>query len=192
MTSLVDKSLINMEESDEGVRGIASWRRFATMRAKSSCCVTEQIKLAGAHCDYFFVMAKAANRGLQGAEQGAWTRRVEMEHDNLRAAITGALEGRSDPILSVKLIVALMGFWMLRGYSTEGRRYVRASLGLPAVQASDFLHGHALYVGATLAYSQSDYKEALEMLERCLAIRRRDEKPLRDGCRRCRRCRWYD
>jgi len=177
VTSLVEKSLINMEESDEGAR----YRVLETIRdyaCEKLVLRDEQIKLAGAHCDYFFVMAKAANRGLQGAEQGAWTRRVEMEHDNLRAAITGALEGRSDPILSVKLIVALMGFWMLRGYSTEGRRYVRASLGLPAVQASDFLHGHALYVGATLAYSQSDYKEALEMLERCLAIRRRDEKPL--------------
>jgi predicted ATPase/class 3 adenylate cyclase len=177
ITSLVEKSLINMEEGDEGAR----YRVLETIRdyAREKLVLRqEQAKLCAVHCDYFFVMAKAANRGLQGADQGEWTRRVEMEHDNLRAAITGALEGRSDPILSVKLVVALMGFWMLRGYSTEGRRYVRASLELPAVQSSDFLHGHALYVGATLAYSQSDYKEALEMLERCLAIRRIDAKQL--------------
>ena len=29
-----------------------------------------------------------------------------------------------------------MGFWLLRGYVSEGRNYVRASLALPAVQAA--------------------------------------------------------
>ena len=177
ITSLVEKSLINMEEGDEGAR----YRLRETIRDYANDKLFargERNRLGEAHCQYFFTMAKAANRGLQGAEQGEWTRRAEMEHDNLRAAIAAALEGRCDPILAVKIVVALMGFWMLRGYSTEGRRYVAASLALPAVQASDFLHGHALYVGATLAYSQSDYAEALDMLQRCLVIRRRDDQPL--------------
>ena len=117
------------------------------------------------HCDHFLVLAKAANQGLQGPEQAEWTRRVEAELDNLRAAIALALEGGVDPVLAVKFEVALMGFWMLRGYSTEGRKYVRAALALPAVQASDVAHAHALYVGAALADSQSDHAEARRMLE---------------------------
>ena len=88
-------------------------------------------------------------------------------------------KGGTDPILAVKFEVALMGFRMLRGYSTEGRKYVRAALALPAVQASDVAHAHALYVGAALADNQSDYAEARRMLEACLALRRGLGEPRR-------------
>jgi len=68
--------------------------------------------------------------------------------------------------------VQLQGFWILRGYVTEGRRLVKAALQLPAVQAADQARGHALYVGAALAEMQSDHAEARAMLESSLAIRR--------------------
>jgi tetratricopeptide (TPR) repeat protein len=60
----------------------------------------------------------------------------------------------------------------MRGYSTEGRRLVKAALALPAIESSDLAHAHALYVGAALAESQSDHAEALQLLEKCLALRR--------------------
>jgi len=89
-----------------------------------------------------------------------------------------ALQGGVDPILAVKFAVALLGFWMLRGYATEGRNYVRAALALPAVQGSDLAHAHALYVGAGLADSQGSHAEARRMLEKCLELRRRLDKPI--------------
>jgi predicted ATPase/class 3 adenylate cyclase len=177
ITSLVEKSLLRVEEGEDGAR----YRLLETIRdyAREKLVLRdEQIATGAAHCDYFFVMAKAANRGSQGAEQADWTKRLELELDNIRAAISAALAGVVDPIIAVKLAVALMWFWILRGYSTEGRKYVQASLALPAVQASDFIHGHALYVGASLAYSQSDYAEAKRMLGRCLEIRRKDGKQI--------------
>jgi len=67
---------------------------------------------------------------------------------------------------------------MLRGYSSEGRRYVRASLELPEVLASDAIHAHALYVGACLAEAQSNYAEAQRMLQACLALRRNLNSPI--------------
>ncbi|MGE5089529.1 MAG: adenylate/guanylate cyclase domain-containing protein, partial [Candidatus Levyibacteriota bacterium] len=177
ITSLVEKSLVNLEETDEEVR----YRLLETIRDYSREKLGargEQAAIAAAHCDYYFTMAKAANKESQGAGQAEWTRRLEADLDNVRAAITLALDGGVDSIISVKLEVALMWFWIMRGYATEGRKYVRASLALPAVQASDFIHGHALYVGACLAYTQSDYAEAQRMLERSLEIRRRDGKSL--------------
>ena len=83
-----------------------------------------------------------------------------------------ALAGGVDPVIAVKFAVALQGFWMLRGYATEGRRLVKAALALPAVESSDLAKAHALYVGAALAESQSDHAEARQMLETCLALRR--------------------
>jgi len=74
--------------------------------------------------------------------------------------------------------VALMGFWVVRGYATEGRNYVRSALALPAIKSSELAEAHALYVGAVLADAQSDYAEARRMLEQCLELRRRLGNPV--------------
>ena len=76
--------------------------------------------------------AKRIRDGLKGPEQAEWIRRLETEHDNLRGATALALAGGVDPMISVKLAVALHGFWIFRGYSTEGRSIVKAALALPA------------------------------------------------------------
>ncbi len=171
LTSLVEKSLVMMEER----KSIARYKMLETIRDYAVEKLTQRDELAATaalHCNHYFVMAKAGNKGLQGPEHAEWTRRLESELDNLRAAITLALEGGVDPFIAVKLAVAMQGFWTLRGYASEGRKYVRAALSLPAVDASDLAQGHALYVGAVLATSQSDYAEARGMLERSLVLRR--------------------
>ena len=177
VTSLVEKSLLRVEEGDDGAR----YRLLETIRdyAREKLIMRDELfKLGAAHCDYFFVMAKAANRGSLGADQGEWNRRIEAELDNIRAAIGYALEGGGDPIIAVKLEVALMGFWVVRGYATEGRNYVRSALALPAIKTSELAQAHALYVGAVLADAQSDYVEARRMLEECLELRRRLGNPV--------------
>jgi len=128
---------------------------------------------AARHCNHFFVMTKAANRAMkEGGQQAEWIRRVETDIDNVRAAIALALAGGVDQFIAIKIMVAMQGFWTLRGYVAEGRNYVRAGLTLPAVLASDIAHAHTLYVGAALAHVQGDNSEAIRMLDQCLALRR--------------------
>ena len=170
--SLVEKSLVMLDERDDGPR----YRMLETIldyaREKD-----EQAGQAAAtrarHCEHYFAMAKEANRGLRGPEQAEWIQRVETELDNLRSAMTLSLSGGVDPFIVVKFCVAMQGFWILRGYSTEGRAMVRAALAMPEIQASDLAQAHALYVGAALGESQSDHHEAQQMLETCLVLRRR-------------------
>ena len=94
---------------------------------------------AARHCQHYFALAKAVDSGMEGSEQATWITRIETELDNVRAAIALAMAGGVDPIIAVKFAVAMQGFWILRGYATEGRGVVRAALALPAVRASD--HG---------------------------------------------------
>ena len=171
LTSLVDKSLVMTEERKDRTR----YRMLETIRDYAVEKLTQRNEFAATaalHCNHYFRMAKAGNKGLNGHEHAEWIRRFESELDNLRAAITLSLEGGVDPFIAVKLEVAMQGFWTLRGYATEGRKYVRAALALPAVEVSDLAQGHALYVGAALAASQSDYAEARRMLEKSLWLRR--------------------
>ena len=133
--------------------------------------------MAARHCEHYFAETKEANHGMMGPDQAEWIQRIEADLDNVRAATAFALAGGVDPVIVVKMAVAMQGFWILRGYATEGRNVVRAALALPAIQSSDIAHAWALYVGAALAESQSDHAEARRMLETCLVLRRRLGNP---------------
>ena len=176
ITSLVEKSLLRAEDGDDGAR----YRMLETIRDYANEKLVlrdEQTMTVAAHSDYFLTMAKASSQGMDGPDEAQWIRRLEECHDDMRSAIAVSLKGGVDPVIAVKFEVALMGFWLLRGYVSEGRGYVRASLALPAVQASEVAHGHALYVGAALADSQGFHAEAQRMLGECLAIRRKLDNP---------------
>lgn len=171
LTSLVEKSLVMVGEGDDGSR----YRQLETIREfgrEQLAGRGDTASTAARHCDHFLSFAKMGRPKLQGPEQAEWSRRIERDLDNLRAASALALTGAVDPVIAVKIEVALMHFRLLRGYATEGRNNLRAALTLPAVQRSDVARAHALYAGAALASSQSDDVEAARMLETCLVLRR--------------------
>ena len=134
ITSLVEKSLLRVEESDDGAR----YRMLETIRdyAREKLIMRdEQTTLGAAHCDYFLAMAKAANRGMEGPDEArmdAASGRRARRHARSDRGL--ALNGGVDPIISVKFEVALMGSGFCAATSTEGRNYVRTSLALPAVR----------------------------------------------------------
>ncbi|MEO8124311.1 MAG: tetratricopeptide repeat protein [Burkholderiales bacterium] len=161
-----------LEERDDPGR----YRMLETIRdyaGEKLAATSEGADVAARHCEHYFAKAKKARDGMMGPEQAEWIQRFEVDLDNVRVAIATALGGGVDPVIAVKLAVAMQGFWILRGYATEGRGVVRSALALPAIQASDIAHAWTLYVGATLAESQSDHPEARRMLETCLTLRRR-------------------
>ena len=170
--SLVEKSLVMLEERDDGARYrmLETIREYAHEKLEQSD--DDLASTSARHCEHYFALAKAANRGSSGAEQADWIWRIEAELDNIRTATALPLAGGVDPFIAVKFAVAMQGFWILRGYSTEGRNVVRAALALPAIHESPVGRAWALYVGAALAESQSDYAEARQMLETCLELRR--------------------
>ena len=173
--SLVEKSLVTLEERDEGARYamLETIREYAREKLAAG---DEAAATAARHCEHYFAMAKeriaACGPGTGGMAHGRWKRSTTT------FAGDGAGTGRRRrAFVAVKFAVAMQGFWILRGYSSEGRSIVRAALALPAVQESDLAQAWALYVGAALAESQSDHAEARSMLETCLVLRRRLGNP---------------
>ncbi|HSQ10152.1 MAG TPA: tetratricopeptide repeat protein, partial [Burkholderiaceae bacterium] len=177
LASLVEKSLIMLDESDEGgrYRMLETIRDYAVERLEQH---EDSTSVATRHCDHYFAMSKAARDGMQGPEQAEWIRRVETDIDNMRSAMSLALDGGVDQFIAVKMAVALQPFWRLRGYATEGRKLLRMALAKPEIAGSDLAQAWALYVAAALAESQSDHREAREMLENCLELRRRLGNPV--------------
>ena len=189
VNSLVDKSLIMVEQEGRASRyglletikefahehltkrpGLqTAIREFASERLKERDDVAAT---AARHCDYYLSLAKTARPRLEGPEHAEWSRRLEVELDNLRAAIALALAGGVDPVIAVKFEVALWTFRILRGYSTEARNNMRAALALAEIREPNVARGHALYLCGGFALLQGDYAEAMTMLSECLAIRR--------------------
>ena len=194
LRSLVEKSLVMVDQDDGSSRYglLETIREFArehltkrydmqgTVREFAHERLVDRDDLAATaarHCDYYWQLAKTARDRLAGPEQAEWTRRLEIELDNLRAAIALALAGGVDPVMAVKFEVALMRFRTLRGYTREARNNIRAALILPGIQEPNIARAHALYVGGALAINQSDHAEAQTMLTECLAIHRSLQNP---------------
>ena len=174
--SLVEKSLVLMEERPEGAR----YRMLETLREYARDKLAQAGEEHGqevAHGMYFFGLAKEIGRGMYGDAQPQWVARGEVEIDNLRAALAAALCAKVDPIIAVKFCYALQLFWMLRGYVREGREAVQAARARAEVQASELFLGYALYVDACLAQHQGALDEAAALLSQCLAIRRGLDRP---------------
>jgi predicted ATPase/class 3 adenylate cyclase len=174
LTALIEKSLVMRIDGNDGSRYkmLETIRDYALEKLNDSGAHPQ---MGAAHCMYFFELSKLARNGMRGPQQGEWLNRLEGEHDNLRAALGLAMadQGSVDPIVAIKLAVALQGFWILRGHASEGRAALQTMLHLPAVQASDIVHGFALYVDGCLAWSQSDHEAALAQLATCLELRRK-------------------
>jgi predicted ATPase/class 3 adenylate cyclase len=177
LSSLVEKSLVMTRDVDDGVRYVMleTIRDYAREKLQAS---GDAGAAAQRHCHHYFAFAKSIRDGVAGPEQASWIRRGEIEHDNMRVALSLALSGAIDPFIVVKFSIALMTFWMLRGYTSEGRSILRAALAMPAIQESDVAHAHALYVEAALAGSESDHAESRAMLEKCLALERTFADPV--------------
>jgi predicted ATPase/DNA-binding CsgD family transcriptional regulator len=127
LSGLVDKSLVVVRVRHEGgvrYRLLVPVRQYALEKLEESGGV-ESAKRA--HADYFLALAEEAEPRLRGPEDMEWLQRLEAEHDNLRAALSWALE-REEVELALRLGRALGAFWQSHGHMGEGRKWLEAAL----------------------------------------------------------------
>ena len=138
LTRLVDKSLVSMEEQ----AGEARYRRLETIRQYSREKFLEADDVEAVrdrHLAFYLQFAETGELAVQGRERSAWMRRLEMEHDNLRAALEWGLAREPDSAL--RIVGALLGFWAPSSYAVEG--HTRTRQALARVEALPALTGEA-------------------------------------------------
>src|SRR5262249_60047759 len=93
--SLLDKPLLRQAEQDRLEHGdrrllmLETIREYGWERLLTSGELEETRQ---AHAAYYLQLAEEAEAHLFGAEQGQWFDRLEREADNLRAALSWAIE----------------------------------------------------------------------------------------------------
>ncbi len=105
------------------------------MCGKSFSSSSEAETIRHQHLAYFLRLAERAEPEVQGAEQQAWCDRLEVEHNNFRAALGHSLEGgEREAEAGLQLASSLWWFWFMRGYDHEGGEWLDKTLN--ASQAS--------------------------------------------------------
>jgi predicted ATPase/class 3 adenylate cyclase len=166
LESLIDGSLLRHGEWGLGYRFwmLQTIRDYAADALESSA---ESDEAKERHARYFIDMAVEAETHLRGANQVEWLDRLEIEHDNLRAALHWTHE-KEDPHNELVLVGALSYFWSTRGHISEGLRWIRGVL-----ERSDGRNDHRAKVlsgAGLLARARGDYDEARELLSENLAL----------------------
>ncbi|HET8522437.1 MAG TPA: tetratricopeptide repeat protein, partial [Thermomicrobiales bacterium] len=167
LTSLVDKSLVFPvpAEGPQRFRLLESIRQYAMQRLLDAR-VAEQAR--DRHLVWCVQFAELAEPSLIGKDQRVWLDRLDLEHDNFRAALNWAME-RGDMTSGLRLAGALARFWQVRGYVTEGRSFLNRLLsgGTTAASAD---RAKALFAAGLLTHWQSDllgaealYRQSLEL-----------------------------
>jgi predicted ATPase/DNA-binding SARP family transcriptional activator/DNA-binding CsgD family transcriptional regulator len=127
LSRLVDKSLVVAEATGNGgvrYRMLEPIRQYAWEKLEGG---GEAEEVWRKHASFFLALAEEAEPRLRGPEDTEWLERLEAEHDNLRTALSWALE-RGEAELRLRLAGALWTFWEAHGHYSEGRRRLEKAL----------------------------------------------------------------
>jgi predicted ATPase/class 3 adenylate cyclase len=169
VSSLLDKSLLRQEEvaeSDPRFLMLETIHEYARERLQES---GEAEELRRLHAEYFLAMAEEAEPELTGPEQLTWFGQLETEQDNMRAALSWALE--SEPETARRMAKALARFWEMRSYFSEGSRWLEAALRQSG-QANPTARADALTEAGMFAWHRGEYEKAAALHEEALALAR--------------------
>ncbi len=171
--ALVDKNLVQFEDADGGP---ARYRLLETVRQDAARQHHPQQPPAAndarmAHFRHYLALAQTAAPQLVAHDQAGWLDRLDLELDNLRAAIAFSRQ-QADPAPGIELVAALRIFWKARGHATEGVEALRSLLDVPAARGATLLRARALATAAYLLEQAGGYGIAEKYCDEALAIAR--------------------
>ena len=150
LTRLVDKSLVIADDGE----GMERYRLLETVRHYASdklMVAGEATSVRAAHLRCIVDLASPAASGLATSDERFWLPRLDVELENIRAALAWGVE--TDPVATLRLAGDLMLYWAARGLFAEGRRWVTAGMAAGGCDRSAIearAHGAASYLSLLL------------------------------------------
>ena len=144
LARLVDTSLVVVDVRGDATRYrlLDTVRQFAAQRLRVS---GELASTERRHGEWYrdFAVARDPESSASTTTMPA---SLDVDHDNLRAALTWSLE--HEPPLAMEMAVALWRYWLARGFLAEGQRWLEAALSAdaePSVLRARALLGLAVF-----------------------------------------------
>jgi predicted ATPase/DNA-binding XRE family transcriptional regulator len=168
LASLLDKNLIKREMRADGEPHFMMLETIREYALEQLVASGELDDLRQRHIDYFLTLAEGAEAHAFGHEQIAWFDRLEVEFDNLRAALTWSLELET----GLRLAAALGWFFSERSHWNEGfdwlERMLTSNPDAPASLRAKAFHS----AGALAGLIDAGSFRARALCEQALALAR--------------------
>ena len=132
LSGLVSKSLVTVASDGHGARRyrlLETVRQFAHARLGEAGAVSD---VRDSHFAFFHREFREALHTLSGPNQAACLRRLQIEQENVRAALEWGLSSPALGEKAVELVGALFWFWIKRGLFAEGRQWLERAAAVPA------------------------------------------------------------
>ncbi len=123
LAALADRAFIQTERIGQ-YRLHALLRQYAWSWLQQDAQATAAVKQR--HADWYLRLAAAAATDIRGPRFRDWVEQLEIELDNLRTALTWALD--QAPLAALQAALDLAEFWLAGFYAREGYSWVEISL----------------------------------------------------------------
>jgi predicted ATPase/DNA-binding CsgD family transcriptional regulator len=127
LAALVDKSQVKAEDSASGTRYLLQ-EAIKTFAHEQLAASGELDDIQARHGTYFADLGEHAALRLRGPDQGMWTRRLDQDQANLRAARLWCAADPSRAVLGLKMASGLGEYWLIRGLLEEGAAWLYEAL----------------------------------------------------------------
>jgi predicted ATPase/DNA-binding SARP family transcriptional activator len=117
-----------------------------------------------AHAEYFAVLAGEARSGLRGPDWLAWLARLNLENDNLWAALAYARDA-PEPSIAIRLGAPLGWYFALSERVSEGRRFLEQAFAAATEDTESGLRAELLANLSYLAAEELDSEAAVSIGE---------------------------
>jgi predicted ATPase len=179
VSGLLDAALVRVDDDPAGPRV----RLLQTVRSVARELAAEGGELDDRqrrHADHYVALAERGAERMKGPDAIAGRGSIELEMDNLRAALDWSLgdgPGNDPPdegrvATGIRLCTALGWYWYVTGYDAESRRWLerasRAAAEHQGPELADLLHSFAL-----LLLQRGDDGRARDVLAKSLVLWRR-------------------
>jgi tetratricopeptide (TPR) repeat protein len=170
VASLHDKSLLLRVETAEELRVtmLETIREYGRERLAD---VGEEAEITARHTAFFVALAEQASSELRGPDQQRWFAALDLELDNIRAAIGAAITS-DEPEPGLRVAAALTQFWLSRNHTREARQYLDQLLSLPNAKASPASRAAALEAASGIASWQGDFAAIPHLTDEALKLYR--------------------
>ena len=172
LATLLEHSLVWRDDVSDTTR----YRMLSTIREYAISELERSGELAALrrrHAEHFIAVSETANLHLEQPDQMAWLAWFDAEMDNLRAALTWALERPSDgedrQATALRFARALGWLWYTRGDTREALSWLERVLKAGA-KGSRSLRAPVLYLYAAFAERHGQVEQAIASLRESVAL----------------------
>ncbi|TCP47284.1 putative ATPase [Tamaricihabitans halophyticus] len=173
LTALTEKSLV-VAESEGGPR----YRMLGTIKeyAQQRLAEAGESELARrAHLAYFTDLAETAEPQLRRAEQVDWFLVLKREHDNITAAVRGAVAA-GEAQAAMRLVAAAGWYWLLGGHRGEGTELTIAAASTSGEVTDEVRAAAYAHVAYFVTAGQASQYQAQEWIHQAYELSQRVQR----------------